>query len=462
MIDDPTNVTTVRRDWVGDEDDAPGVWQELKRLGRRARRRWFRTLVYTLVCSALVVGAAARKPRSYASRVAFRVTEGELESKSAPKTIGRLRDYVATVIFSSSHLVAVIKEHNLYPSLMARDPSLAVESMRDDVDVEVWRNEFAVKTSEDDPARSARVAITFHSNDAQKTFAVVTHLAKLIRESEQHSRVAQAEPALRLVDDQVEQARQPSRSASTRRRTKQWRPPVRPARGNYYEGGATKSIYGSLRIDANLFRRDFHNFPDDDTLLYTGISFPSLPSLARIFLAKNSASKSPSGGLWLPELRQSSGRWQRPHHRRIVSGQRRGWRAVGHHPVHCFAGSAQHPARTSQVPAERRVWFALSSEYGSGLPVELGDDTDMNFLLAQYGAAILNRVNFDRQRVRPNFSLDAAAGAQLYRKALLSAAFQIQVSNLTDRLNVLNFASLFSGTAVAAPRSVSASLKLAF
>ena len=59
--------------------------------------------------------------------------------------------------------------------------------------------------------------------------------------------------------------------------------------------------------------------------------------------------------------------------------------------------------------------------------------------------------------MRPNFSLDAAAGAQLYRKELRSAALQIQVSNLTDRVNVLNFASLFSGTAVAAPRSVSAS-----
>ena len=208
MLEDPTSVTTVRRDWVGDEDDTPGAWQELKRLGRRARRRWFRTLVYTLMCSALVVGAAARKPRSYASRVAFRVTEGELESKSAPKTIGRLRDYVATVIFSSSHLLAVIKEHDLYPSLMARDPSIAVESMRDDIDVEVWRNEFAVKTANDDPARTARVAVTYHGNDAQKTFAVVTHLAKLIRESEQHSRVAQAESALRLADDQVEQSRQ--------------------------------------------------------------------------------------------------------------------------------------------------------------------------------------------------------------------------------------------------------------
>jgi len=206
MLEDPTSVTTVRHDWVGDEKAAPGMRRELKRLYRRARRRWLRTVGYTLVCAALVVGAAARKPHSYASRIAFRVTESALESKTAPRTNGKLRDYVASVVFSNSHLLSVIKEHNLYPSLMARDPSIAVESMRDDIDVEVWRNEFAVKTAEDDPARTARVAVTYHGNDAKVVFDTVTHLGRLIRESEEHSRVAQAESALRLADDQVEQA----------------------------------------------------------------------------------------------------------------------------------------------------------------------------------------------------------------------------------------------------------------
>jgi hypothetical protein len=71
-------------------------------------------------------------------------------------------------------------------------------------------------------------------------------------------------------------------------------------------------------------------------------------------------------------------------------------------------------------------------------------------------------VNFNLQRVRPNFSLDAAAGVELYRREQRSAKFEIQAANMTDRINVLNFASLFSGTAVAAPRSVSARLKLTF
>src|SRR5580692_4900070 len=50
--------------------------------------------------------------------------------------------------------------------------------------------------------------------------------------------------------------------------------PVRPARANYYEVGFTKSFAGKLRIDGNIFRRDFSNYSDDDVLLDTGISFP--------------------------------------------------------------------------------------------------------------------------------------------------------------------------------------------
>lgn len=66
-----------------------------------------------------------------------------------------------------------------------------------------------------------------------------------------------------------------------------------------------------------------------------------------------------------------------------------------------------------QAPA--RVWLALDSQYGSGLPADLGPNPDTNFLLSQYGLAIFSQVNLARGRVRPNLSLDVAGGAELYR-----------------------------------------------
>lgn len=92
--------------------------------------------------------------------------------------------------------------------------------------------------------------------------------------------------------------------------------------------------------------------------------------------------------------------------------------------------------------APRKVWFAIGGECGSGLLSEVGHQ-DRSVLLGQYGASVLDRVNIACGRVRPNFSLDMAAGAEIYRKEERSASFQIEAANVTDRINVINFASVF-------------------
>ena len=62
-------------------------------------------------------------------------------------------------------------------------------------------------------------------------------------------------------------------------------------------------------------------------------------------------------------------------------------------------------------------------------------------------------MNFDTGRVAPSFSLDASVGLTLTKGPKRRLRVQVDVRNLTDRLNVINFAGLFSGTALAAPRS---------
>jgi hypothetical protein len=241
--------------------------------------------------------------------------------------------------------------------------------------------------------------------------------------------------------------------------------PVRPARANYYELGFTKSIAGKLRIDGNVFRRDFRDYPDDDVLLNTGISFPIAFASAEIHGE---------------EIQIAVPRWGRFSGSLSYSNQT----GIGQGPITggLFLGSdAQGIPDTGKFPvsqdqrntvrarvryqATERLWFSASSEYGSGLPVDLNgqpDSGELAFLLQQYGPAILNEVNFGALRVRPNFSLDAAAGATLYHKEGRDLSCEIEGHNLTDQVNVLNFASLFSGTAVGPPASVSARLKFGF
>jgi outer membrane cobalamin receptor len=238
--------------------------------------------------------------------------------------------------------------------------------------------------------------------------------------------------------------------------------PVRPARANYYEVGVTKAFLGRLRLDANVFRRDFRNYSDDDVLLDTGVSFPIAFSKARIIGEELR--------LELPQWGRFSGYLSYANQSAIGQGPITGGLFLGSDAASGLTDITRFAVSQDQrntVRARLRfrplrgLWLALGGQYGSGLPADLGG-TDPNLLLAQYGAAILDRVNLDRGRVRPSFSVDAAASLELYRKEARSASFQIQAANLTDHVNVINFASLFSGTAVAPPRSFSARLKLTF
>jgi hypothetical protein len=239
--------------------------------------------------------------------------------------------------------------------------------------------------------------------------------------------------------------------------------PVRPGRANYYEGGFTKAISGKLRIEANVFRRDFQNYSDDDVLLDTGVSFPIAFAKARIFGEEIS--------LQVPNWWRFSGFISYANQSGIGQGPVTGGLFIGDDASSALTDTSRFAVSQDQrntlrsrvrFQSSKRTWLAISGEYGSGLPVEFEGDVDKDYLLTQYGPAIIGKVNFDKGRVEPNFSLGAAAGWDVYRKEQRSVSLQIQGANLTNRVNVVNFASLFSGTAVAGPRSVDARLRVSF
>jgi hypothetical protein len=115
-----------------------------------------------------------------------------------------------------------------------------------------------------------------------------------------------------------------------------------------------------------------------------------------------------------------------------------------------------------RIQPHSRFWLAFAASYNSGLPFEDEGLTDEAFVESQYGDRILDRVNFDRGRVRPSSSLDFSAGVELLRSDQLRLRFQADVFNLTNRLNLINFAGVFSGTALDMPRSFSLRLRAEF
>ena len=256
--------------------------------------------------------------------------------------------------------------------------------------------------------------------------------------------------------------------------------PVPAARANFYEVGVRKPIGSILRLDVNHYWRDFSNYYDDDVFLNTGIGFPISFDGARVegtevrlemphyrglsaYLSYSNmlgtATSPITGGLFVAggeadELRDVALKFP------ITQDQR--------NTVSLLLRYELHP----------RVRVSAATRYGSGLPIELADETQEQ---AENGSGptqtdtghdegdaslipgdILRRINFGRGRVRPNFQLDFSVGVKIWEQDTRSVDLQFDATNVTDRLNVINFTGLFSGTAIAPGRMIGVRLRTRF
>ena len=114
----------------------------------------------------------------------------------------------------------------------------------------------------------------------------------------------------------------------------------------------------------------------------------------------------------------------------------------------------------ARYDATQRLWIAGGAQYGSGLPFDFNGTPAL--ALAQYGQQVVDRLNFIRGRVRPSLSVNLSVGAEIYKSDFLVMRTQFDVENLNNRLNVTDFGGLFSGNAIAPPRSYSVRLTASF
>jgi hypothetical protein len=238
--------------------------------------------------------------------------------------------------------------------------------------------------------------------------------------------------------------------------------PLRPSRANFFEAGFSKTIADKLRLDGCWFRRSAANFADDSLLFNTGVSFPVAFAHATVSGYEVKV-EVPKWGRFAGYVSYSNmiGRGDLPAAGGLFLGDDADQvRGTGMFPI----SQDQRNTVRARVRCQLwpRLWMAWGGYYNSGLPVEIESDTDKDFLVAQFGQAIVDRVNFDRGRVRPSSAVDASLGADLWKREHRLVRLQADVLNLTGRLNVINFAGLFSGTAISPRRTWALRLEAEF
>ncbi|MFC5861147.1 carboxypeptidase regulatory-like domain-containing protein [Acidicapsa dinghuensis] len=238
--------------------------------------------------------------------------------------------------------------------------------------------------------------------------------------------------------------------------------PLKPSHGSYYELGATKALFGKLRLDANMFRRDVNNYADDSQILSTGISFPISFDKAVLYGAegklevqqwgKFSGFASYSyivGNAWYP----------------VTGGLFLGGDATdatsqltGHFPDSQDQRNSVRDRIRYQVNS--RLWIALGTDYNSGLPFE-ADLTPQQYA-TEYGQTVVNHLNFDRGRINPYFTQNASVSADLYKRENVSLRLQADGENLSNTLELIDFGGLFSGNAIGPGRQYNLRLVTTF
>lgn len=184
-------------DWVGDE---PRLWAVVRRILARAAHRRVLVVAVAALGAAAAVAWRTTRPPGFVASLTFVMAEGDVvDPRDLPKPPSRIREYVEEVALSRENLLALMEKHGLSRRLRALDPSAAVKSMRDDIDVDVSRNYFLLDRAPGDEPRSADIVITYTGDDREEARAVVHDLGALMLETQAASRARRLQ-AVREVD----------------------------------------------------------------------------------------------------------------------------------------------------------------------------------------------------------------------------------------------------------------------
>ena len=232
--------------------------------------------------------------------------------------------------------------------------------------------------------------------------------------------------------------------------------PIQPERQNVFEAGVQFPIAGVATVDGSVYRKHSRDQQDNNNFFDTGIIFPTTLRAIDVTGAEARLALLPRRG-FSASLSATTGR-------AISSPPFTGGLFLGQDAVDLLSAGPfpiDHDQRLSlhgvtSYEAAGPWWLGASIRYDSGLvsnpsnPAVVAANADFADLLPYVD------LGADTPRVRPRTIVDVAAGTDLTgSRGRKTWAAQVQVTNVTNRTALYNFQSVFVGTRLVQPRTVS-------
>ncbi len=168
-------------DWYASEESTrAGMIAELQRIRRRTRVR----PIPVVLLAALITGAVAYKFMSkkpvFEAEVILALTEGSMASHRSGLPADQLREYVAAVLIPDNKLRELIERRNLIPARLRLGDQYAIDELRSQIEITIWKNSFMYYDDEDANAqKSARIGVTVFDTDPDRAYAIAHDLAAI-------------------------------------------------------------------------------------------------------------------------------------------------------------------------------------------------------------------------------------------------------------------------------------------
>jgi hypothetical protein len=164
-------------------------------------------LLTALGLALAVVAIELAKEHAFSPRVVLRALEADRDARTAPRMKRQLREYVMGAVFSNRALSDLMTRHGLYPGLARTNREAALQSFREDIEVEVYRNYFVEERGAGSAPRSARIMVSYRSEHRDLALAVSRDLGELVAVHERAARRQQADAAASRAAQALDRAK---------------------------------------------------------------------------------------------------------------------------------------------------------------------------------------------------------------------------------------------------------------